>query len=194
MTYDAFPSEVIRAMRGFGWDPTPNLDNGTLRILDCYSALAGAENAPIRDPVDFTEISIQVSRIIENGSQGPITLVLDSITPIFNSAPSRTVINFLRVLSAKVKNSNGILILTGTKGSIPNEVKSNLETTVDGVIELSTIRGGQTLIRTLTVQRLSGRKVSPYPTEFEIVPGKGMLFRKLRVPIRIISPKRRTES
>ena len=194
LTYDAFPSEVIRAMRGFGWDPTPILDSGTLRILDCYSALAGAENAPIRDPVDFTEISIQVSRIIENGSQGPITLVLDSITPIFNSAPARTVINFLRVLSAKVKNSGGILILTGTKGSIPNEVKSNLETTVDGVIELSTIRGGQTMIRTLTVQRVSGRKVSSYPTEFEIVPGKGMLFRKLRVPLRIISPKRRTES
>ena len=194
LTYDAFPSEVIRGMRGFGWDPTPNLDNGTLRILDCYSALAGAENAPIRDPVDFTEISIQVSRIIENGSQGPMTLVLDSITPIFNSAPARTVINFLRVLSAKMKNSNGILILTGTKGSIPDEVKSNLETTVDGVIELSTVRGGQTLIRTLTVQRLSGRRILSHPTEFEIVPGKGIQFRKLRIPLRIISPKPRTES
>lgn len=194
LMYDAFPAEVVRAMKGFGWDPTPNLDGGTLRILDCYSALAGAENAPIRDPVDFTEISIQVSKIIGDGSQGPTTLVLDSITPIFNSAPARMVINFLRVLSAKVKNGNGILVLTGAKGSIPDEVKSNLETTVDGVIELSTIRSGQTLIRTLTVQRLSGRKISPYPTEFEIVPGKGILFRRIRIPLGIISPKPRTES
>ena len=191
MTYDAFPSEVIRSMKGFGWDPTENLSNGTFKILDCYSALAGAENAPIRDPVDFTEISIQVSSMIEKASPAPITVVLDSITPIFNSAPARTVINFLRVLSAKIKNVNGILILTGAKGSIPGEVKTNLETTADGVIELSIIKDGQSSIRTLTVRRLAGRKVSTEPAQFNIVQGKGILFRKLRIPLRIVSPKQK---
>ena len=189
LTYDAFPSEVARAMRSFGWDPAESMKNGTFKILDCYSALAGAENAPIRDPVDFTEISIQVSTMIENATPAPITLVVDSITPVFNSAPARTVVNFLRVLSAKIKNNNGILILTGARGSIPEEVKSNLEGTADGVIELSVTRSGQSVIRTLTVKRLAGRRVSPGPAEFDIVAERGMLFRKLRIPLGIISPK-----
>ncbi len=193
LTYDAFPSEVSRAMRSFGWDPTLNLSDGTFKILDCYSALAGAENAPIRDPVDFTEISIQVSSMIEKASPKPLTLVVDSITPLFNSAPSRTVINFLRVVSAKLKSNNGILMLTAAKGSIPEEVRSNLETTVDGVVDLSIIHSGQSVIRRLTVSRLAGRKISSEPTEFDIVPGKGILFRKLRIPLGIISPKRKAD-
>lgn len=190
LTYDAFPTEVARAMRSFGWDPAENIKNGTFKILDCYSALAGAENAPIHDPVDFTEISIQVSTMIDE-AKTPVTLVVDSITPIFNSAPARTIINFLRVLSAKLKNNNGILILTGVRGSIPEEVKSNLESTADGVIELSVARSGHSQIRTLTVKRLTGRKISAQPAEFNIVAGKGLLFRKLRIPLRIISPKRK---
>jgi archaellum biogenesis ATPase FlaH len=101
------------------------------------------------------------------------------------------VVNFLRVLSAKLKNANGILILAGAKGSIPEEVRSNLETTADGVIELAATSSGQTQIRTLRVKRLSGRKTSPGPVAFEIVTGKGILFRKLRVNIGIISNKRR---
>lgn len=192
LTYDAFPSEVLRSMRGFGWDPSENVNDGTFKILDCYSALAGVENAPIRDPVDFTEISIQVTRMIENASSKPFTLVLDSIAPIFNSAPARTAINFLRVLSAKIKNTDGILILAGAKASIPEEARSNLETIGDGVVELGNLRSGQSMVRTLTVKRIAGREISPEPAEFDIVPGKGMLFKKLRIPLRIITPKRKT--
>jgi len=190
LAYEAFPSEIARAMKSFGWDASENLKDGSFKILDCYSALAGAENAPIRDPVDFTEISIQVSTMIEKASPGQITTLLDSITPIFNSAPARTVINFLRVLGAKVKNSNGILILAGSKNSIPSEVRPSLDSMVDGLIELSTVRSGQSIIRTLSVKRLAGRKISPQPTEFDIVPGKGILFRRLRIPFRILAPKR----
>jgi KaiC/GvpD/RAD55 family RecA-like ATPase len=191
LTYDAFPAEVIRTMQNFGWDSQGSLNDGKFKILDCYSALAGVENAPVRDPVDFTEISIQVSRLIENASPHPLTLVVDSITPIFNSAPARTVVNFLRVLSAKLKNANGILILTGARGSIPEEVRSNLETTADGVIQLTTTSSGQTDVRTLTVKRLAGRRTSPETVAFEIVPGKGILFKKLRLNIGMISNKKR---
>jgi len=192
LTYDAFPAEVIHTMQSLGWDSQGSLNDGTFKILDCYSALAGVENAPVRDPVDFTEISIQVSRLIENASPHPLTLVVDSITPIFNSAPARTVVNFLRVLSAKLTNANGILILAGARGSIPEEVRSNLETTADGVIQLTTTSSGQSEVRTLTVKRLAGRRTSPEPVAFEIVPGKGILFKRLRVNIGMISNKKRT--
>ena len=99
--------------------------------------------------------------------------------------------NFLRVLSAKVKNSQGILVLIGAKGSIPAEVRSNVDNMVDGVIELNMAKDGEALGRTMTVKRLTGRKVFSHPTEFDIVPGRGILFRKPRIPLNILIPKRK---
>lgn len=183
LTYDAFPSEVQKKMQEMGWDLASHLKDGTLRIIDCYSALAGDEKAPIRDPVDFTEISIAVTDIMDKAARGPITLLLDSITPIFNSANPRSAINFLRVLGAKVKNRRGVFILTGTKGSIPEEVKSNMEAMADGVIELNLVKGGMSVKRTLTVKKIAGHEASSAPSEFRIVSGKGILFRKKRISL-----------
>ena len=130
--YDAFPSETQRVMQSYGWDPTSYLQNGSFKILDCFSALAGVEHAPIGDPLDFTEISIQVTKIIEGAKgNGPILIVLDSLAPIFNGTQPATAINFLRVLSAKVKASNGILVITGARGSIPQPAWSSLPLPVD---------------------------------------------------------------
>ncbi len=182
LTYDAFPSEIQKKMQGMGWEVTSHLKDGTMRIIDCYSALAGDEKAPIRDPLDFTEVSIQLTNLMEKAGKGPITIVLDSITSIFNSAQSRNAINFLRVLGAKVKNQQGVLILTGTKASIPDEVSSQLEAMVDGVIELSVKRMGEkTMKRILTVKKMEGHKVSSRPTEFEITSDKGILFKRQRI-------------
>ena len=178
-------------MQSYGWDPTSYLQNGSFKILDCFSALAGAEHPPIRDPLDFTEISIQVSKIIEEvAGSGPILIVLDSLAPIFNGAAPATTINFLRVLSAKVKASNGILIITGARGSIPQSVWSSLENLVDGMLVLGAVQKGDSLIRTLTVKRLAGRKTSHVPAEFEIVAGKGIAFLKPRIPLKILTPKK----
>ncbi|HVH14624.1 MAG TPA: hypothetical protein VNA15_02755 [Candidatus Angelobacter sp.] len=80
---------------------TPYLEDGSLRILDYYSTLAGDEKTGVKDPLDFTEVSIRISDIIEKATKKPATIILDSITPIFNSSQSKIAINFLRVLGAK---------------------------------------------------------------------------------------------
>ncbi|HVH14374.1 MAG TPA: ATPase domain-containing protein [Candidatus Angelobacter sp.] len=184
LTYDAFPSEVQKKMLGMGWDVAGNLKDGTLRIVDCYSALAGDEKAVIKDPLDLTQVSIQVTELIEKASNGPITILLDSVTPIFNSASAKDAINFFQVVGAKVKNQGGIFILAGTKGSIPEETRSKLEALVEGVIDLSLVRTGDLVKRNLTIKKMSGRKASLLPTEFRIVSGKGILFRKRRLSLR----------
>ncbi|HZC81589.1 MAG TPA: RAD55 family ATPase, partial [Nitrospiraceae bacterium] len=137
LTYDAFPSEVERKMHGLGWDIASNLKDGTLRVVDCYSALAGDEKAVVKDALDFTEVSIQVTNIMDRATTAPITILLDSVTPMFNSADSRAAINFLRVVGAKVKSQAGIFIMTATRGSIPEDARSQVEALVDGVIDLS---------------------------------------------------------
>jgi len=165
-----------------GWDTTEPLKTGQLKILDCYSALAGVEGSLIKDPTDFTEVSIQVTRMIES-AKGPVTILLDSVTPIFNSAAAKDCINFLQVLGAKVKNAGGIFIFTATKGSIPEEARSKIEALADGVIELNLIKRANSLRRTLQVKKMAARQTSSVETGFEIVQGKGVVIRKQRLPV-----------
>ncbi|HYY91700.1 MAG TPA: ATPase domain-containing protein [Candidatus Dormibacteraeota bacterium] len=180
LSYDAFPSEIGRRMRDMGWDITEYLKTGQLNIIDCYSALAGVEGSAIRDPTDFTEVSIQVSGMIEK-TKGPVTILLDSVTPIFNSAAAKDCINFLQVVGAKIKNSGGIFIFTSTKASIPEEVRSKIEALADGVIELNLVKKAGSLRRTLQVKKMAGHQASPVETGFEIVQGKGIVIRRQRI-------------
>src|SRR5205807_227061 len=78
LSYDAFPAEISRKMRAMGRDIAENLKTGQLNIIDCYSALAGVVGSLIRDPTDFTEVSIQVTRMIES-AKGPLTILFDSV-------------------------------------------------------------------------------------------------------------------
>lgn len=188
LSYDSFPLELKRRMRDMGWDITPYLESGQLKILDCYSALAGIEGALIRDPTDFTEVSIQVTGMIEK-SKGPPTILLDSATPIFNSATAKECVNFLQVLGAKVKNNGGMFIITATKGSIPEEARSKIESLADGVIELGLMKKAKSLARTIQVKKISGREISSTETEFNVVAGKGIMLKKLRIPIGIFQSK-----
>ncbi len=189
LSYDSFPSEVKRKMRDMGWDITPYLERGRMKILDCYSALAGVEGAPIKDPTDFTEVSIQLTAMIEKAQNGPTTILLDSVTPFFNSAPAKDCINFLQVLAAKVKNAGGTFIFTAAKGSIPEDAVSKIESLADGVIELSLVKRAKNLARFLMVKKIAGRQISSQETEFEIATGKGILLKKQRIPIGILTPK-----
>ena len=185
LSYDAFPAEVGRRMRDMGWDISEYLKTGQLKILDCYSALAGVEGSLIRDPTDFTEVSIQVTGMIEK-AKGPLTLLLDSVTPLFNSSSAKDCINFLQVLGAKVKNAGGIFIFTATKGSIPEEARSKIEALADGVIELNMTKRANSLRRTLQVKKMAGRQTSTIETGFEIVQGKGILMRRQRLPVGLL--------
>jgi len=181
LTYESFPSEIQRQMKSMGWDVQRYVDDGKLQFIDCYSALVGGETS-IKDPIDFTEVSIQVSSKV-SGAKGPVTVFLDSFTPIFNTAQVRHAINFLRVLGAKVKNDGGFFIMTGTKGSLPEAVESNLESVVDGVIDLHLIRKGHRMIRQLTVKKVAGHQIGFVEKEFRIVQGKGILFKMPRIDL-----------
>jgi KaiC/GvpD/RAD55 family RecA-like ATPase len=199
LSYDSPPSEIEAAMRRMGWDVSQYLKEGSFKIVDCYSALAGNEHAPLAEPLDseintmeyYRHIS-EISSIVDDAQTIPVTVIVDSITPVF-IAPHRVAMNFLRVLAAKVRNNHGILIITATRGSIPKDLWPSVENMVDGVLEITLTRRSNSLIRRLTVKRLTGRRVSPAPREFDIVEGRGILFRKFRIPLRIFSSRFRTD-
>src|SRR5713226_7879799 len=180
LSYDVFPEDVQARMTEFGWDIVSHLRKGRLRIIDCYSGLAGQGEGAIKDPSDLTELNIQITSFIAKAKGAPVTLVLDSLTPIFNGVDEKQAFNFLQTVGAKVKKTGGLFILTASKGAIPDESIAKIKSIVDGVIELSIIRSGRKSHRFLSVLKMERRRISSDTVPFEIDRTRGIMFRVSR--------------
>lgn len=181
LSYDAFPEDVEARMREFGWDIVPYLRKGRLKILDCYSGLTGEGQGAIRDPSDLTELNIQVTSIITKARGGAVTLVLDSLTPIFNGVDAKQAISFIQTIGAKVKKTGGLLLLTASQGAVPADPLAKIKSTVDGIIELSIVRSGRHVSRYLSVVKMERRKISPAAIPIEIDRERGLVFHVSRL-------------
>ncbi|HZY47259.1 MAG TPA: RAD55 family ATPase, partial [Candidatus Bathyarchaeia archaeon] len=180
ISYDAFPEDVQARMREFGWDIVSDLRKGRLKIIDCYSGLAGQGEGVLRDPSDLTELNIQVTSFITKAKNAPVTIVLDSLTPIFNGVDAKQAISFLQTVSAKVKRTGGLFILTATKGAVPEDSIAKLKSIVDGVIELTLVRIGRKVVRYLSVLKMERRTIISEAFPFQIDRNHGIIFRVSR--------------
>jgi KaiC/GvpD/RAD55 family RecA-like ATPase len=183
LSYDAFPEDVQARMGEFGWDIISPLRKGRLKIIDCYSGLAGQGEGALRDPSDLTELNIQVTSFITKAKNAPVTLVLDSLTPIFNGVEAKQAINFLQTVGAKVKKTGGLFILTASRGAIPEDSIAKMKSIVDGVIELTLARSGRRSRRYLSVLKMERRRIASDTVSFEIARGRGLVFRVSRFGI-----------
>ena len=183
LSYDAFPEDVQARMGEFGWDIISHLRKGRLKIIDCYSGLAGQGEGALRDPSDLTELNIQVTSFITKAKNAPVTLILDSLTPIFNGVEAKQAINFLQTVGAKVKKTGGLFILTASKGAIPDDSIAKIKSIADGVIELTLVRTGRKGVRYLTVLKMERRRIASETVSFEIARGRGLVFRVSRFGI-----------
>ncbi|HEX4921492.1 MAG TPA: ATPase domain-containing protein, partial [Candidatus Bathyarchaeia archaeon] len=183
LSYDAFPEDVQARMSEFGWDIVSPLRKGRLKILDCYSGLAGQGEGAIKDPSDLTEMNIQVTAFIGKAKGGPVTVVLDSLTPIFNGVEEKQALNFIQTLGAKVKKTGGLFVLTASKGAIPDDSVAKIKTMTDGVLELSITRTHGKAHRFLSVLKMERRVISSDVAPFEIERSRGLVFRVSRFRI-----------
>jgi len=180
LSYDAFPEDVQARMTDFGWDIISHLRKGRLKIIDCYSGLAGQGEGAIKDPSDLTELNIQITSFIAKAKWGPVTVVLDSLTPIFNGVDDKQAINFIQTLGAKVKKTGGLFIETASKGSIPDDAAAKLKTMADGVFELGIVRSRGKSHRFLSVPKMERRRISSDSVPFQIDRTRGFVFRVSR--------------
>jgi KaiC/GvpD/RAD55 family RecA-like ATPase len=183
LSYDAFPEDVQARMGEFGWDIISQLRKGRLKIIDCYSGLAGQGEGALRDPSDLTELNIQVTSFITKAKNVPVTLILDSLTPIFNGVEGKQAINFLQTVGAKVKKTGGLFILTASRGAVPEDSIAKIRSMMDGVIELTLVRSGRKAVRYLSVLKMERRRIASETVSFEIERGRGLVFRVSRFGI-----------
>lgn len=191
ITYDTFPSNIIERMNEFGWDPKKYQLMNKLDVVDCYSATAGVTESVVPQPFDLTNVSIYLSTVMEKLGNQRITIVLDSLIPIFSETESKHAISFIQSIAGKVKKAGGKLILTLSTGSVHPELFHKVESLVDGVVELRMVEEGQMLRRYLLVRKMDRRHITPRLVQFDIIGGRGIqlklsrlgsLFRRPRIP------------
>src|SRR3989442_12276591 len=98
-------------MAEFGWDITTYIKNGQLEIIDCYSGLNGDSGAQVKEPTDLTEVTIQVTGALNKAKGAPVSVFLDSLTPIFNGLEARQAISSIQTLGAKAKRTGGGVVV-----------------------------------------------------------------------------------
>jgi len=175
LSYDAFPESVRARMAEFGWDITPYVQSGQLQIIDCYSGLTGDSGAQVKEPTDLTEVTIQVTGALNKASGAPVSVFLDSLTPIFNGLEARQVISFIQTLGAKVKKTGGVFVVLASIGAVSDESIAKIKSTVDGIIELDVVWKGRKVTKYLSIMKMERRRVSSEAVPFDIDHKRGGL-------------------
>ncbi len=179
VTYDMFPTNIIQRMSQFGWDPKRYLLTNKLDIVDCYSASAGVSEGVVPQPFDLTSVSIHLTTVMERLGNRQVTILLDSLMPIFSETESKHALGFLQSIAAKVKKSGGKMLATLSTNCLPPEIFHKVESLVDGVVELRMVEERKTLHRYLLVRKMDRRQILPKLVRFDILSGKGV---QLRLP------------
>ena len=174
VTYDTFPSNILERMSQFGWDPRKYQLLNKLSIIDCYSATAGVTDGVVPQPFDLTNVSIHLTSVMEKMGNHQVTIIVDSLMPIFSETEPKHAVSFIQSIAAKVKKSGGKMIATLSTGSVQPELFHKVESLVDGVVELRMVEEGQVLRRYLLVRKMDRRQIIPRLVRFDIINGIGI--------------------
>ena len=188
MAYDTFPANITERMNEFGWDPRKYQLMNKLEIMDCYSATAGVTEGVVPQPYDLTNVSIYLTTVMEKLGYRQVTILLDSLIPIFSETESKHAISFIQSIAAKVKKAGGKLIVTLSTGSVHPELFRKVESLVDGVVELRMVEENQMLHRYLLVRKMDRRQIIPRLVRFDIVGGRGIQLKLPRLGFLLRKP------
>jgi KaiC/GvpD/RAD55 family RecA-like ATPase len=180
ITYDTPPSNIVERINQFGWDLRSHQTANRLEIVDCYSATAGITEGVVPQPFDLTSVSIYLSTVMAKLGNRHVTVLLDSLMPIFSEAEGKHAVGFLQTISARVKRAGGKLIATLSTGSVQPELFYKVESLVDGVVELRMIEEHGMLRRYLLVRKMDRRQIIPKLVRFDIVNGLGIQLKLSR--------------
>jgi KaiC/GvpD/RAD55 family RecA-like ATPase len=133
---DEPPSKIKESMKNLGFDITPFED--MIRIVDCYTWRTGIESAFgyfVSNPGVLSDVSV----VIDQARKGltNFRFVLDSVTTLAMNSGVDPMPRFLQVLSARVKENNGLGILVLDSGVHSERFETYLKAICDGVFEMS---------------------------------------------------------
>jgi len=164
------PEHVHRQLRVFGAYPYDSKGECCLALVDCYTppdSRAPDENA-IRpeDPGNLADIFDSVTSAIEKMGGGPVRILFDSLTPLYENHDSKAVNRFFRDLSTMARFSGTMTTLVH-RGMLDEDQIADLISIADGMIEMKVDDNFRRFVR---INHLRGVIVTPkwVPFEFEI--------------------------
>lgn len=125
-------------MRFFGFNLTPYEKNNIFRFVDCYAwRVSGKTQSKyvLSNPGSISEILILIDEA-KKGLEGKTRFVLDSITSLTVDSTQEVVLKFLRILKARLKDSDQVGFCTVEAGAHDNRFMTHLKYIFDGVVEL----------------------------------------------------------
>jgi KaiC/GvpD/RAD55 family RecA-like ATPase len=170
VTTNETPDELETSMKTFGMDIRPYKEKEMVRIVDGCSWKLG-KSASSEYAVDsqqnyLTAISIKVKKARLRFKQA--RLIFDSISELAALSNSDAVLNFLQVLTARIRSDGGKAIFTVASGAHDDHFMNLLRLIFDGIIEMKVDDSGKEIKRLLRVFSLKGVRHKTSWTPFEI--------------------------
>jgi len=179
ISYDCFPDEIRKNIKGFNWDTSTYEQEGTFKFIDAYSSIANAasqEKLKLEDPFSLSDLGIAISVALEDMKEKSVNVFLDSTASLFTHIEPAEVIKFLEDRSARIKGNNGVFFFTVGKGTVPPDLMRRLEEIVDSIIELEVYKEKGSTVRKMCIRKMRGRRFHDTCTSFNIKSPNGIRF------------------
>lgn len=178
VTTNESPEEIENSMKSFSFDFEPYKDNKMFRVVDGCSWKLGGESSSeyaVDSQHDYlTALSIEIKKAKQNLKN--IRLVLDSVSELTSLCDHDAVLNFLQILTARIRTEGGKAICTVASGAHDDHFMNLLRLTCDGILEMKVDDSGKELKRLLRIFSLRGIKHKTNWTPFEIT-DKGIVVK-----------------
>jgi KaiC/GvpD/RAD55 family RecA-like ATPase len=178
VTTSETPNEIETSMKAFGLDIEPYKEKETVCIVDGCSWKLGRSSSSVY-AVDsqqnyLTALSIKIQKAQKNLKK--VRLIFDSASELFALSNQDAVLNFLQVLTARIRLDGGKAIFTIASGAHDEHLMNLLRLIFDGILEMKMDDSGKELKRLLRIFSLKGAEHKTNWTPFEIT-GKGIVVK-----------------
>ncbi|MFB6236708.1 MAG: ATPase domain-containing protein [Halopenitus sp.] len=194
------PTSIVQEFVSMDWNVLPQLEDGQLRILDCFThRLEGAESPPersneftahlqsvarestttVRDPTDLGQVLSRLEDCLDEldmDDEGIV--VIDSLTELGTLVQPVKAYDFLKRLRADICKARFVPVFAGaTMAGDANAFPHDLEYMVDGIVDLRFTEEvvPDTLLKQLRIRKMTGVLTIPEWHTYEYTAGKGQV-------------------
>lgn len=150
-------------------------------VVDAFSSSArlnSDEKYHTTGVFDLNEMSLVVAEVPKAVGQG-LTVVVDSVNPLFLHRDAPSVLKFLDHCRAKCIGRGDMFLFSITEGVIEQGLYRKLESMADIVIEMKFAEEHQKRFRRFRLTKIRGQNLTDEWVYFEIIPHEGMVFRPI---------------
>ena len=179
VTIDEKPEHIISDIAALGWDITPYLMNGTLKILDVTQYFTESNNIA-SGKLNIDQI---IDAIMEQVSINNIErLGIDPISPlVFKDLQLPTISDYIRKLIFSIEDYKKCTTLLTSYVPVGSQKISQHgieEFAASGIIVLRLSKNNNKNIRTIWIRKMRGTRIDLSEYSFEVLHSRGIVLRQ----------------